>query len=815
MRKIVYSFVVFLAVLISCTDEMKQPAIKFYNDFNAGWKFFNKDIPGAEKPDFNDSDWRAVDLPHDWSVEDYPVQDSLHVGPFYRDQAGGADVGYLRGGTGWYRKTFSVPETELGKQVILYFDGVQTESEVFVNGRKAGEHVYGYTPFYFNITSLLDSLQTDNLVAVKVVNPENNSRWFAGAGIYRNVSIAYLDPVHIDVWGVFVRTLDINEDGADLAMDIDLVNSLKTDVDLSVRVQLLSPNGLVSTLPLTDVNLAAGETHSLTVDTQVADPLLWDTEAPNLYTARIELLCDHVVVDRRETLFGIRTLAWSADRGFLLNGKSVLLKGGCMHHDNGLVGAAAFPRAEARRVAIMKQNGFNAIRTSHNPPSAAFLDACDRLGVLVIDESFDMWHKSKRPNDYSNHYRAWWEKDTKAMVLRDRNHPSVVMWSIGNEIQERADKEGLEIAKAAYDLIKSLDKSRPITMAVCDFWDNKHLQWDDSAPAFALLDIGGYNYQWERYTSDHDKYPDRLMVGTESIALQAFENWNMVKSQPYVIGDFVWTGMDYIGESGIGNAIYPEPDAEKTFLMPWPYYISWCGDIDIIGNKKPQSYYRDVVWDESNLELAVHEPNPAGKKEVVSFWGWPNEVQSWNWEGHEGDSLQVSVYSSWQKVRLELNGKTIAEMDCGERNQYKSFCMVSYEQGTLTVHGLEDGQIVESKSISTTGNVSELELVPELADIPANRNEIVYVHVRALDEHGMVVPNANIDVHSSVRGAGELIAAGNGSPEMDGSIQDNNFSLFRGKGIIIIRSSGEPGNIDIDVSSGDRLNNKTLIKAVK
>ncbi|MCK4748449.1 MAG: glycoside hydrolase family 2, partial [Bacteroidales bacterium] len=365
-------------------------------------------------------------------------------------------------------------------------------------------------------------------------------------------------------------------------------------------------------------------------------------------------------VDRYQQLFGIRSIEYGVEDGFLLNGKEVLMKGACMHHDNGLLGAAAFKDAEYRRVQVMKENGYNAIRTSHNPPSEHFLNACDEIGMLVIDESFDHWVNPKRPNDYSNYFEEWHIKDVQAMVYRDRNHPSVVMWSFGNEVKERADPEGIEIGKTLKSLIKEVDNTRPVTQAVCFFWDNPGKEWDYSAGAFSMLDIGGYNYQFLEYESDHQLYSERLMYGSETFPAQAWENWEMVKRLKYVLGDFIWTGMDYIGESGIGhNRLVGDQPSRGSFLKPWPWYISWCGDIDILGNQKPQSYYRDILWEESKLEMMVVRPVPEGMRSVISMWGWYDELNSWNWEGFEGKPIKVKVYTSYPVVRLELNGEII------------------------------------------------------------------------------------------------------------------------------------------------------------
>jgi len=726
----------------------------------------------------------------------------------------GRDVGYLRGGTGWYRKEFTVDNNNIGKRVIINFDGVHTEMTLWVNGQVVGEHVYGYTPFFFDITPYLNEAGTKNILALKVHKPTEDSRWFTGAGIYRQVSISYLDQVHIKTWGVVVKSELISADEAQIDVEIQIKNNSENMADVTVQTEVLRSGELIASTDESTGSVLPMGNQRLFMSLKVINPVLWDIKNPVLHEARVTLTSKGKIIDQYIQPFGIRTIDYSAEKGFLLNGNPIELKGACMHHDNGLLGAAAFKAAEERRVRVMKENGYNAIRTSHNPPSQFFLDACDKYGMLVIDEAFDMWLKPKRPNDYHRYYEQSWQSDMTAMLKRDRNHPSVIMWSFGNEVQERADSIGVEIAKNSIALIKSFDDTRPITQAVCAFWDNPKKVWDDSAPAFEFLDVGGYNYQWANYESDHTKFPHRIMVGTESVPKEAFENWQLVEKMPYVIGDFVWTGMDYIGESGIGYSIYPKPNDERTFLMPWPTYISWCGDIDITGNKKPQSHYRDVLWGQSRLEILVHEPNPEAWKEVTSFWGWPNELTHWNWEGSEGKEMEVRVFSSYPKVRLELNGKVIGEKEISDADKLTAVFKLPYEAGTLRAVALADGKESETKELVTSGPVNALNIHAELDTMMAGKSSIVYLQIAALDADGHLVPTADNQVEVAVEGEAKLQAAGNANPVLDGSFTDNNFRLFRGKGLVIIRSSGQAGEINVSLKTDGEIQESMKLIAV-
>ena len=649
-----------LLLLFSCSEKTQKLSFTRESPFNSGWKFVRGDVADAQSLGFDDSSWRELTLPHDWSIEDLPAKEGVkQIGPFSEESVGGSATGFSVGGVGWYRKHFKISESDKDKLIHILFDGIYMDATVWLNGHHLGTHPYGYTAFAYNLTPFLNPPGQDNVVAVRVANEGKNSRWYSGSGIYRDVTLIKTNPEYIDLWGNYITTPQVSEKEALVKIDTKTVNHKKERDQVEVAVSIYSPEGKLVGETEKQITLNAGDSTIVSQQIKVKNPELWSLESPQLYTAVTGVENKGELVDQVRSTFGIRSISFSAEKGFLLNGKEVLLKGGCLHHTNGPLGAAAFKTAEYRRVRLMKEDGFNAIRTSHNPPSAFFLDACDKLGVLVLDEAFDQWERPKNPQDYSLYFDNWWERDIESMVKRDRNHPSVIIWSIGNEINERADSSGLVIARMLKNRVKELDNTRPVTQAICEFWDHPGRPWDATAPAFAQMDIQGYNYQWARYESDHQKYPDRIMVGTESTALEVFDNWRMVEKHPYVIGDFVWTGVDYLGESGIGNA---HPDNVKWgFMPPWPWFNSYCGDISILGYKKPQIFYREVVWGNSNLEMEVHVPIPAGHKEVVSYWGWPEEWKSWNWEGNEGKLLTVAVFSNADSVRLELNGKVVGE----------------------------------------------------------------------------------------------------------------------------------------------------------
>ena len=462
---------------------------------------------------------------------------------------------------------------------------------------------------------------------------------------------------------------------------------------------------------------------------------------------------------------------------------------------------------------LLKTNGFNAIRSAHNPPSPALLEACDRLGMLVIDEAFDQWNHSKEHNeqDYHRFFKGWSERDIDSMVRRDRNHTSVVLWSIGNEIPEQFRDEAT--AKRLREAVLSHDSTRFITQAISTDWGKVFKDWDKlSDPAFVNLDVAGYNYLPEKYESDHARHPERVMMGTESYPKDAFDYWSMVEKHPYVIGDFVWSAMDYLGEAGIGHSVLT--GQKDSFFMPWPWFDAWCGDLDICGFKKPQSFYRDVVWGRSQIEMLVHSPIPMGISEKVSGWGWPDESQSWNWPGQEGQPLQVSVYSRCDTVRLELNGKLIGEQPVSAATKLAARFDVPYAPGELRAFGLINGKVIAQTTLKTSGAPKKLKLTADRAIIRADRNDLSYVTVEVVDANGQRVPDAEIPVHFSINGVGVLAAQGSGTPNDPASFRVPVRKSYQGRCLAILRPIGGIGTMTLRAEA-DGLESETVVIKVR
>lgn len=729
------------------------------------------------------STWRVVDLPHDWSVELDRAADN----------PSGASGGFFTMGRGWYHKTFDAPEAWRGKKVFVEFEGVYMNAEVWLNGTLLGRHPYGYTSFVYDLTPYLN-VGGENVLRVMVDNShQGNSRWYSGSGIYRHVWLMAADPVHVVAWGVYVTTPEVSADRAQVQVETSVVNETALACDAVVRTSVVAPNGAVVGATETGMRLDPGDMQVYRQNIEVAQPALWSPETPWLYWLETVVMTGDRIVDTATTPFGIRSLHFDAQTGFLLNGQPVLLKGGCVHHDNGVVGAAAYPRSEERKVEILKASGYNAIRCAHNPPSPAFLDACDRLGMLVIDEAFDCWRVGKNPGDYHASFDDWWQRDLDSMLYRDRNHPSIIMWSIGNEVHERAgESNGVALAHMLADRVRAVDPTRPVTAAIND--GHNAWPWEQTDGVFAALDVGGYNYLQRQYRSDHERRPERVMYGSESTAKEAFEHWMDVLDLPYVIGDFVWTSLDYLGEAGIGRVYFE--DEPFNFLGAYPWNQANCGDLDLCGFKRPQSYYRDVLWGSGDpLYIAVHYPVPAGKTPKTTYWGWPDVDANWTWPGREGETFQVDVYSACEQVELFLNGASLGAQPTTRAERFTATFTVPYAPGTLKAVGYKDGQAIAERELCTVAAPAGLRLTPDRDWLKAEAGDLSFVTVEVVDAEGRMHPQAAHPIFFTVMGAGSLLAVGNGNPASEEAYQGNQRRAYRGRCLAVVKASSEPGEI--------------------
>ena len=757
--------------------------------FDYDWKFFLGDAPDAKSNNFNDESWRKLDLPHDWGIEG-------KVNP--KNPTGGGG-GYFPAGIGWYRKTFQASDAWKTNKIAIYFEGVYMNSEVFINGKSLGVYPYGYSSFSYDLTPYLH-FGKENVIAVRVDNSQQiNSRWYSGSGIYRHVWMMLTNPIHVAHWGAAISTPVVSAKKATVLVKTKVKNETSSTQSILVKTILWNKNSKSVGNGQLKVELPANSEKEITQTINISNPLLWTPETPDLYQAQIQILKEKKILDDTKTNFGIRSIRFTAENGFQLNGKTVKINGGCVHHDNGCLGSAAFDRAEERKIELLKAGGFNAVRTSHNPPCEAFLNACDRLGLLVMDESFDCWKIGKNNNDYSKYFNEWWQRDLETMVLRDRNHPSIIMWSIGNEIPERGDHSAIETAKILAGAIKKIDTARPVTSAIVD----NGKDWSKFDTIMAVHDVVGYNYHLWSALSDHQRVPSRIIVQTESYPKDAFTNWKLVQDNKYVIGDFVWTALDYLGESGIGRWYYsgdvPGEHWEHDFF---PYHGAYCGDIDLIGWRKPISHYRSMLYNNSEkLYMAVREPAPEPLEIKETWWSvWPT-WESWTWPDFEGKTVQVEVYSKYPKVRLYMNNKLIGEQATTREQQFKATFAVPYSSGQLKAVGLDNGKEMESTMLKTSGDAAKIKLIADRKEILANGQDLSYITVEITDKDGIVQPNAANRIHFKIDGPGIIAGVDNADMKDTDPYTGNTRKAWKGRALVVIKSTHDTGNIKLTVTS--------------
>ena len=766
MKKILMTMMLVIAVVTASAQTKRQL-------FDFGWQFTHRSASplGSSK----NGTTQTVDLPHDWDIFEGPVSG---------EGATGTGGGWFEAGKGEYRKTFATPNADIVK---LHFEGVYQKAEVYVNGQKAGQHHYGYTPFTVDVTKYLNKDKKKiNEVVVKVDNSEQpNCRWYSGSGIYRHVWLETKPALHIAENGVFVTTPEVSAAKAKMQVEVTVQNESQADRNATVVVggsQLM-------------VAMKAGESKTVSTTLYVNNPRLWSPESPTLYEAKVELKENGTTIDNATAKYGIRSFSFDAEKGFVLNGKPLLINGACVHHDDGVLGAMAFDDAEIRKVRQMKEAGFNLIRTSHNPTTRAFLDACDSIGMLVIDEAFDGWRTQKNPYDYSTVIDSCYREDIHAMVLRDRNHPSVISWSIGNEVIERKDIRVIQTAKLLKQAILDCDTTRPVTEALCA-WDS---DWEIYDPHFDVLDIGGYNYMIFKHASDHQRNPKRVMWQTESFPRDAFKNWAVVNDFPYVVGDIVWTGLDYLGESSIGRYYYEgERPGEHWFDGGFPeWHGAYCGDVDITGWRKPISHYREVLWhNDTPLYMAVKEPDGYHGKILETSWSvWPT-WESWTWPGWDGKPVEVEVYTRQPEVKLYLDDQLIGTKQVSRDTEFKAVFSVPYKAGTLRA---EAGG--ESVILKTAGEPARLRLTPDRTTMTADGQSLTFITVEVVDKQGTPVPEAAISCEAIVKGAGTLLAFASADLKDTEPYTSPRVKTWKGRALLVVRSAQKKGSVSVSIRS--------------
>ncbi|MFC4211012.1 beta-galactosidase GalB [Pedobacter lithocola] len=770
--------------------------------FNKDWKFFLGDKPVAKSPAFNDVKWRKLTLPHDWSIE----------GKFDEKNPAKPEGGGLPTGIGWYRKEFTAPANFANRIITITFDGVYKNSEVWINGNYLGKRPYGYSSFSYEISRFLKAGK--NIIAVKVDNSaQPDSRWYSGSGIYRNVWLISTAKISIANSGTYVST---NNNGQ-IKVDVQLQNkSLKTQ-NVNVVNMIYDGEGKL---------IVKSKSREVTIDTSgkvingnltVKNPILWSVENPNQYKLVTQILQNNKVIDTYETMFGIRSFNFNAEKGFSLNGKPMKILGVCLHHDLGALGAAVNTRAIERQLEIMKAMGVNAIRTAHNPPAPEFLDLCDKMGFLVMDEAFDMWAKKKNKNDYHLNFAEWHKRDLEDMVRRDRNHPSIILWSIGNEIREQFDSTGIAITKELVSIVKNLDETRPVISALTETNAEKNFIYQANA-----LDVYGLNYNHKLYKDFPKNYPGVKFLATETTSAletrgfydtadtirrwpkngktkftegnkewsaSAYDNvsaywgstheetWKEAKKYDYVSGLFVWTGFDYLGE--------PLP-------YPWPARSSYFGIVDLAGFPKDSYYMYQSEWtDKPVLHILPH----------------------WNWQ--QGKSVEVwAYYNEADEVELYLNGKSLGKKSKQGDDLHIQW-NVNFEPGTLKAVSRKNGKDVLTREVKTAGAAAKIELIADRKSIKADGKDLSFVTVRILDAAGNIVPNADNLVNFKIEGNGLIAGVDNGFQASLEPFKANYRKAFHGLCLAIIQSTEKTGEIKLTATSDGLISTSILINSGK
>ena len=788
-------------------------------NWNGNWKFWSDKDAFALVWNIPENA-RDITLPHDAMIES----------PAYAESPNGGNTGYRDGGNYTYVKRLHLDGQDIGKKYILKFDGVYCHALVYVNEQLAGSEANGYSTFYVNLTPLLRV--GDNEIRVQVRNAGmTNSRWYSGSGIYRDVYLFNSGATYIEPDSVQVTTENADEELALLKMNTTVINESLDARTLFLRTRILSADGTETGGEKTAFFLKAGESRTLSQHILVKKPTLWSEDSPALYTAAVTLCDGQESIDGAETVFGIRTLSLDAARGLRVNGKTVKLRGACVHHDSGVLGASTYYDAQYRQVKLMKEAGFNALRISHHPAAPSLLRACDELGMYVMDEFSDMWQRAKNDLDYALDFDKWWETDVRLMVKKDYNHPSVVLYSVGNEIPEiGTDYGSLTCAKIA-GLIKSLDPTRYTTAGingvfaagdqmgrilsdlskdmqaageidgnVNDFMTVMDTKMDQIVvhdaiserleKACASLDVAGYNYMAARYEPDSVNYPNRVMVGSETYPPDIARNWALVEKLPSVIGDFTWTGWDYIGEAGVGVPAYRF--GEGGFGAQFPCQLAYCGDLDLTGFRRPLSYYREIVFGLRRKPfIAVQNPHHYGENLIKTPWVMSDADESWDWPGCEGKPVVVEVYAPGDEAELFLNGKSLGRK---KPEKCRALFETVYEPGTLRAVAYRNGEELGCTELLSPAEETKLSLNAEYSG-----TELIYLTAQLCDGRGVTVTGADEWLTAAVEGA-ELLGFGSGDPKPENNYNEEKAKTYKGRAQLVLRKTGA-GAVTVCVSA--------------
>ncbi|WP_316798129.1 glycoside hydrolase family 2 TIM barrel-domain containing protein [Pedobacter frigidisoli] len=745
---------------VAVGQAIKQERI--INNFDRDWAFMQQDVSGAEKPGFDDKAWRKLNVPHDWSIE----------GAYDKTNLTARGGGYLPSGTGWYRKSFSLDESLANKKITIEFDGVMANSDVWINGFHLGKRPYGYISFNYDLTKHLNfGKGKTNVIAVKADNTvQPASRYYTGAGIYRHVRLVATDLVHINDWGVFITTPEATIQKAIVKVQTSLSNESAKAAQVTIETAVLDAAGKVLKTIQSKQNIAASQSAKIEQDIVLSNPKLWNPETPVLYKTLTKVILGAKVVDDQVNSFGIRSFKFDAATGFWMNGKNFKLKGACLHHDGGAVGAAVPLSVWAFRLNKLKEAGVNAIRTAHNPVAPEFLDLCDQMGFLVMDETFDTWTAAKNNGEkgYNRFWKEWWERDTRDMVMRDRNHPSIVIYSVGNEIHDDLNSpEGFKKYKDQQDLVHQLDPSRPVTMALFRPANSKVY-----TNGFAeTMDIVGQNYRENELVALHNQKPNLKVIGTENT--HVIQQYLALRDNPFMAGQFLWTGFDYLGESD------------------WPQITNGQGLFDRIGEWKQQSLQRQSWWSEKPTVHIVRKEDNAGAGDWINNWT-PTDFDTY-------DDAKVAVYSNCDEVELFLNDKSLGSKPKPADDSPRLWD-VTFEKGSIKAVGKNKGKVVSEETLKTAGPPAKLVLSVDQNKLSTAWDDVAFLKVTIYDEQGNVCPNADNLIKFTVSDSGIIDAVDNGSIISHEPYKAQQRHAYHGVAMANIKAR-TAGNIEIKVSA--------------
>lgn len=743
--------------------------------FDKNWKFFKGDIQGAQAVSFNDASWRTLDLPHDWSIE----------GPYDRNNPTGSGGGYLPAGVGWYRNSFSVSNNDAGKKFFIEFDGIMANSDVWLNGHHLGKRPNGYISLSYDLTPYL-KMNGSNVIAVRADNSiQPASRWYTGAGIYRHVRLVITNPIHVDHWGSFITTSNVSAQNSKVKIQTVVMNESPGSETITIRTRLIAPGGKEVASAQSSKKIDAGKKQTIVQATEVKKPLLWDVDNPQLYKAVTTILVKKQNVDEVVNNFGIRDAHFEAATGFWLNGKNIKIKGVCLHHDGGAFGAAVPLRVWEKRLTSLREIGVNGIRTSHAETAPEFLDLCDKLGFLVMDETFDTWNAAK-PNaekGYNLYFTDWWEKDTRDIVMRDRNHPSIVIYSVGNEIHDNLnDSAGFRKYKMQQDLIHSLDPTRPVTMALFRP-ANSHVYENGFAE---MMDVVGQNYRENELIAAHEQHPNWKVIGTENT--HVISMWLALRDKPYMSGQFIWTGYDYLGEA------------------VWPKVAAGFGLFDKTGEQKPVGYQRESWWSNKPMVYVTRKENTANGSTWSSDWT-PDDPGTYT-------QADLQVFSNCDEVELFLNGKSMGAKGRTADNASPRTWTIPYEKGTLKAVARNNGKVVAEQELKTAGKGYKIVLTADKSSLKNSSDDVVYVTATITDENGIVVSNADEKINFEIEGAGVIAAVDNGDLSSVEPYQAKSRHTYNGRCIAIIKTSANDGKIMLKANAENLKSGSVIINVV-